>query len=261
MPASRAHIVSSFTVIKGALVPETLAFFHAWDPAATTTDNFARARLENAVHAKSDNWLRDVIKVLHRRFEPEGRDRPLVALARSGVDLAVFKPCLLWHMSRDEFLVRDFLTIWLFEQWQAGTFRVRVADVTAYLGSLRSRSGVVFESAWSDTTTARVASALLRIASDFDLLRGTQSREFAPYHLPEAAFVYLLLALHSTEPNARRIIESPDWRLFRMSPADVEAELLRLHQYRRLHFESAGSLARIELPYASAEAFAQELAA
>ncbi len=260
MPPARANVVSSFTVIKGALIPETWDLLRAWDPSTTASDNYARARRDNTVHAKTDNWLRDVLKVLHRRLDPDGRDRSLVALARSSAPLEVFsRTCS--GTSRDELLVRDFTTTWLFERWQSGTFRVRAADVVPYLAALRARPDVVFESAWSPSTTARVASALLGIAADFSLLSGTIAREFATYHLPEASFIYLLLALRTTESNARRIVDSADWRLFRMTPADVEAELLRLHQYRRLHYESAGTLARIDLPYASAEAFAQELAA
>ena len=48
-------------------------------------------------------------------------------------------------------------------------------------------------------------------------------------------------------------------RLVRMSSDDVEHELLRLHQFHRLRYEAAGSLARLELPFESAAAFARSL--
>jgi len=60
-------------------------------------------------------------------------------------------------------------------------------------------------------------------------------------------------------PNARRLIESADWRLFLMRPSDVEREIRRLHQYRRLHYEAAGSLAQLTLPAANALAYAEHL--
>jgi hypothetical protein len=44
-----------------------------------------------------------------------------------------------------------------------------------------------------------------------------------------------------------------------MDPGDVERELLRLHQFRKLHYEVAGSLAQIKLPATSAAEYAKEL--
>ena len=35
--------------------------------------------------------------------------------------------------------------------------------------------------------------------------------------------------------------------MYLMASEDVERELLRLHQFRKLHYEVAGSLARLEL--------------
>ncbi len=62
-------------------------------------------------------------------------------------------------------------------------------------------------------------------------------------------------------PNARRLIDSPDWRLFMMTPGDVERELLHLHQYKRLGFESAGSIVELRLPCGSADEYARRMVA
>ena len=77
-------------------------------------------------------------------------------------------------------------------------------------------------------------SGLLRIAADFGLLTGGAVKEFASYHLPDESFLYLLHAIAATEHNARRIIDADDWRMYLMDAADVERELLRLHQFHRL---------------------------
>jgi hypothetical protein len=196
---------------------------------------------------------------MNRRFDPEGRDRPLVELAKAGCDREVWKPLLLYHMTRDEFLVRDFLVNWLFPQFRAGAYRLRADDVFPYLNGLRKMSGIEWSGNWSDSTLKRVGSGLLRIATDFGLLQGAQTREFASYHLPEESFLYLLHAMMDREANARRVIDSEDWRMFLMGAEDVERELLRLHQFRRIEYQVAGSLAQIKLPAASAADFAREL--
>ena len=258
MIPARQHVVSSFTLIKGSLLGETYAVFAGWDLGASKDENLDRLRATNWIGATSANWLRDVAKVLHRRFDTEGRDRPLVVLAQRGCPLSVWTPLLLWHATRDEFLLRDFLEDWLFERYEGGAFRLRTEDLLPYLQALFGREeAVTGEESWSESTTKRVASALLKFAADVGLLTGTLAREFTTYHLPDASLLYLLHAIEGKEHNAQRVVEAPDWRMYLMEPGDIERELLRLHQYRQLEYHVAGSLAQLTLPASDTLAFAE----
>jgi hypothetical protein len=257
---ARADVVSSFTIIKGTMIEETYAVFAAWDLSRTKRENLDRLREENYIGATSATWLRDVAKVLNRRFDPAGRDRALVVLAQRNTPLHEWKPILLWHMTRDEFLLRDFLKNWLFPMFEKGAYRVRPEELDEYLRDLPQRGGVT-EHAWSIATQRRVAAGLLKAAVDFGLLKGSVHREFAGYHLPDSSFLYLLHALRDTGLSGQRTISSPEWRLFLATPADIERELLRLHQFRRLQYEVAGSIVDLTLPHATALEFAEEMAA
>jgi len=200
--------VSSCLAIKGSLIDETFAVFCGWDYAASKTDNLKRARDENTIGAKSANWAQNVSWAVSRRFDPAGRDRPLVELAKSGCDREVWQPLLLYHLTRDELLVRDFLVNWLYPQLRAGAYRLRPEDVLPYLHSLSNRKNIEWSGNWSEATTKRVASGLLRLAVDFGLLTGTQSREFASYHLPEQSFLYLLHAMTDREAMETELIRA-----------------------------------------------------
>ena len=257
---SRANVVSSFTIVKGAMIDETYAVFAAWDFERSKRENLDRLREENFVGASSATWLRDVAKVLNRRFDPAGRDRPLVVLAKHGMPVEEWRPLLLLHMTRDEFLVRDFLETWLFAAYDSGVFRVHTEEVEKYLGEISKRGGTT-EHAWSEQTTKRVAAGLLKIAVDFGLLRGSVTREFASFHLPERSFLYLLHAMRDEKLSPSKVVASPEWRLFLMRPADVEHELLRLHQYQKLEYQVAGSLVQLSLPYTSTREYAERMVA
>lgn len=256
---SRAQVVSSFTIVKGAMIDETYAVFAAWDFAQDKRGNLDRLRADNFIGAKSHTWLIDVAKVLNRRFEPAGRDRPLVQLAQAGCAQDEWRPLLLWHITRDEFLLRDFLESWLFPAYDSGVFRVRPEELHDYLASLRKR-GAITEHSWSDSTTERVAAGLLKIAADFGLLRGSIHKEFASYHLPERSFLYLLHAMIDAGLHPSKLVTAPAWRMFLMRPADVEHELLRLHQFRQLDYQVAGSLVQLKLPCATATDYAARMA-
>lgn len=257
---SRANVASSFTVIKGAMINETYAVMVAWDFGRSKRENLDRLREENFIGASSVTWLRDVAKVLNRRFDPAGRDRPLVTLAKHGLPVEEWKPLLLWHMTRDEFLVRDFLENWLFAAFEAGAFRVHLEEVEKYLGEIAQRSGIT-EHAWSEQTSKRVAAGLLKIAVDFGLLRGSVAKEFVSFHLPEKSFLYLLHAMGDQRLSPGKVVASRDWRLFLMRQIDVEHELLRLHQFRKLDYQVAGSLVQLSLPCESASEYAERMIA
>jgi len=261
MSSSRANVISSFTIIKGSLINETYAVFSGWDFDVSKAENLHRVREENPIGARSKSWARDIAWVLNRRFDPAGRDRPLVELSKAGMDQDSWKPILLFHMTRDEFLLRDFLVNWLYDQFIQGAFRLSTAHVVTYLQILSKKKGIEWSGRWSEKTTARVASGLLKIAADFGLLKGAIRREFNSYHLPETSFLYLLQAIAERESNARRIVDARDWRLFLLDPADVERELLRLHQFRKLDYQAAGSLAQLKLPHPSAAAYTSEICA
>jgi hypothetical protein len=242
------------------MIDETYAVFAAWDFALSRRENLDRLRQENFIGASTATWLRDVAKVLSRRFDPNGRDRPLALLAKSGWPIDEWKALLLWHITRDEFLLRDFLLNWLFPAFVSGTYYIRTADLFAHLQSIGKRGGII-EHTWSTNTVNRVAAALLKIAVDFGLLRGSAVKEFTSYHLPERSFLYLLYAIREEIRSPRKVLESEDWRMFLMTPADVERELLLLHQYRKLSYQVAGSIVELTLPYASACEYAERMAA
>ena len=257
MPQSRANVVSSFTIVKGALIDETYAAFEHWDVGRDTPTNLNRLKDLNTIGAKSENWLREVAFAVSRRFEPDGRDRALVELARNGCDREVWKPLLLWHMTRDEFLLRDFLIHWLYPAFVDGVHRLMFEDVVPYLATLERRRRI--SKPWTNQTRQRVARGLLKICVDFGLLAGRRARRFVSYHLPDESFIYLLHAMADTESNARRVIDADDWRMFLMDSDDVEREVLRLHQFRKVHYEVAGSLAQLKLPRGSSADYAMEL--
>ncbi|WP_242352149.1 MULTISPECIES: BrxA family protein [unclassified Anaeromyxobacter] len=245
-------------ISKGAMISETYAVFQSWSFEVPKAANLARLRAENFIGAKSAVWVDQVAKVLNRRFDPEGRDRPLVILAKRNCSIEVWKPILLWHMTRDEFLVRDFLVNWLYPAFDKGAFRVKPEDLFPFLRAIESRGGQV-EGDWSENTIKRVAAGLLKIAVDFGLLKGSGVKEVTTYHLPEEALLYVLHALRERTESAQSILASEEWRMFLLRRDDLERELLHLHQFRKVEYHVAGSLAQLTLPCGSVLEYAQRM--
>lgn len=252
-------ISSSFSIIKGSLIHDTYELFRHWDFSINKTANFKRVQQDNLIGAQNSNWLANIIQAVRRRFEPGGRDRPLVEMAQNGLDLGLWKPILLWHLSRGEFLLHRFLTTHLYERFVSGTYQLSTEDVFAFYQSLIAAGHLEPEN-WTPQTRSRVASGLLRMASDFGLLQGKARKTFSTFNLPETSFLYLLQAMRAAEQSASAAIYSNDWKLFLYSESDVERELVRLHQYRKIGYERAGSVIHLSLPFDSPLEFARGLA-
>lgn len=255
-PGPRHDQISSTSIIRAGLVEETYSALRGWNLDASKADNLKRLGASSTIAAVSESWRRDILQAISRRLDPGGRDKPLTELAQNGLALETWRPLLLWHITRDEYLLRSFLVDWFYEAHAAGKSSITADEVESFLQSKAVASRVKVP--WQPITVRRLANALLQNACDFGLVVGAARKELASYHLPEESFVYLLHAMSDAEPNARRIVDSDDWRMYLMDTSDVERELLRLHQYRKVHYEVAGSLAQLVLPSVSTAAYAKE---
>lgn len=246
--------LSSYLAIKGPLSETTYRAFSGWNLSLTVKENLHQLETTNSVGASSTGWLKQFIRVIKQRYDLSGPDRTLVELVHNGWSIDDWRPVQLWHMSRNDRLLWQFFTEWLFDCFAEGIVVIKVDAVVEYLRLLiKERLGS--KSDWRENTFRRVASGLLKTAVEFHLMCGRVQKEFSAYRLPDRSFVYLLHALMEREQSTRRVIEAADWRLFLMRPAEVEEELLRLHQYGKLRFERAGSFLELTLPCENTEDF------
>jgi len=239
--------LSSFLAIKGPFIDTTFRAFSDWDLSQPPKINFEKIGETNYVGASSDGWLKQFIRVIKRRYDLASSDRPLIELVQNGWHIDDWRPLQLWHICRNDELLRVFLSGWLFDRREEGIVIITVNVVVEFLhGLLKQCLGSV--DAWKENTYRRVASGLLKTSAEFHLMRGRVNKEFESYRLPERSFIYLLHTLMERENNTQKVIEAEDWRLFLMRPNEVEDELLRLHQYGKLRFERAGSFLELTLP-------------
>jgi hypothetical protein len=246
-------------ILKGALIGETYTLFADWDFRRSAASNFKSLYEGNTLGTNTTAWLHHIGRVLQSRFSPEGRDRALVELAQRGCDVDTWTPLLLWHIAREPGLIRSFFIDWLFGAYEKRAEPLRGAMLHSFLRDFCRRSRI--KRPWADSTVVRVAAGLLKMASDFGILQGVRGKKFASYQLPEQSLLYLLHAMRDDLLSPSKVIEAPDWRLFLMRPADVERELLRLHQFRKLEYHAAGSIVHLSLPCKSSREYAERMVA
>ena len=243
---------------KGALIEETYAAFQHWDLSIPFKKNIEKTQEGNPIGARNEKWLHEILTTLSNRFGNNEVIAPLVLMAQRNLTLYKWKPCFLWHMGNIDALYYRFACEWLFPRFQEGAYMIRTEDALPFVRKITDGQ-IASGGKLSEYGALRAARDLLKMAGDFDLLEGKVKKKFASYHVPQEAFVYVLRGLLDMGYATSQALASTDWRLFLMDADDVERELLRLHQYKVLEYDVAGSMAQLTLSSPSLEAYAKEI--
>lgn len=255
--AAAPATISTFSVTKGGMVDETYACFAGWDLGLSLDDNLERFKEANPILSKTSKWLHEIRKIFHTRFTDIDRHRPLIRLAQAGYPKSNWAPILLWHLCFRELLLSDFLETWLYLRKEEGMVRVRASDVRVYLSGLAARG--LIERQWSENTISKMSSSLPAYAASFGLLRGRATKEIAAFHPHEDVLLYILHDLGEEIASGDLLLGDVRWRRLLLSRAQLEQELLRMHQHRKLRFEISGSTVALELPHKTAEGYVEHL--
>jgi hypothetical protein len=243
---------------KGALIEETYAAFRNWDLAASFKTNIANMGTWNTIGATNEKWLREITATLSSRFADNESIEPLVILARCGLAIDKWRSCLLWHIGRTDYLYYQFATQWLYDRYQDGTYSILTKNVLPFVKNITD-GRIASGGNLTEYGAVRAARDLLRMAAEFGIVKGKVKKKFSSYHMPQEAFLYVLHGLAETVDNTQQILDSKDWHLFLMDSMDVEREIFRLHQFKALEYQIAGSIAQLKLPNASLKEYARGL--
>lgn len=257
--AKASHITpySSYGLIKGSLISDTLQVCQGWDLEASKRANLNRVRSSNCIGAPTQAWLKQVCTTFSRRFEPSSRDRSLVLAANTSIGQQHWKPLLLWHMANSEPLLGDGL-LWAWDISSAGGDQVQSAQALQWLEHTTSQGHLEVEG-WSTNTRKRVASGLLKAGADFGMFQGKVKRRFTAYYLADEPLLYLLLESLASNRTTAAALADQRWLWFRLPEPELEHRLLLLHQAQVVSYYRAGSVVELKLPADSSEALVREV--
>jgi len=248
---------SSYGLIKGSLISETLQLFQGWDLEASKRTNLDRVRGSNSIGAPTQAWLKQICTTFSRRFDPSGTDLSLALASGTSTGRQHWRPLLLWHMAISEGLLGDGL-VWAWEVFNKGGDLLHTDQALAWLEGT-SRQGHPEVAEWSEGTCKRVAGGLLKAGVDFGLLQGRVKRRFTAYYLADEPLLYVLLHTLASNRTTAAALADPRWLWFRLPEAELEHRLLLMHQSKLISYYRAGSVVDLKLPASSAEALVQEV--
>jgi hypothetical protein len=242
----------------GALLDDMRVLVRFWREGVEVVEDVIQ---QNVLGKTSRARVRQTLaRVFLPRFvhgKPAGGWKILRPLEDAAAPREIVAPVYYWLAARNEPLLYDFVCDFLAAHKARGDSLVSTEDVVGFISGRLQQAG----RRWSRTVTVKVARGLLAALRDFGILTGKMKKRIAPAYLPLESFVHIAFALGQEGASGERLLHHPDWRLFLLSPSDVEHLLLEAHRHRLLDYQAAGGIVRIEFPMRTIEETAHAIAA
>jgi hypothetical protein len=243
----------------GALLDDTKTLLSHWDVDGSVPDNLDRVRRENIFGKASRSRVEDILAVFRQRYLAETDVlKALVVLVKNRFPAAGLDRVLFFHAARADALLHDAAVGILLPMLTQGITDIDSVAVQRVLTKWAAKG--LTTTAWSESTTGRVAQGLLSTLRDFGVLQGAVKKRIAPAYMPVSAFAYIAFYLKQHQPSGAKLLEHPDWKLFFLGRELVERLLFEANQHGLLEYHAAGTVTRLTFPKATLEEYAGVLA-
>lgn len=246
-------------------VAEVVQLLKLWRPDEDPAAYQARVVEENLLGKGSRKRANDVVKnVLARRYFPGGADVParyIAQMVQNGLPGDLIRGVLYYHAALAEHLLYLIAAELLFECRQRGQPEITTSDAADYIRSVAAgREGSASAPAYSKAVLEKLAQSALTALRDFGLLEGRVRKRIAPVHMSHELVGYIAYALREENDSAQRIVQHRDWRLFLLTPMEVEEAIIDAAGHGHFTYSTAGSIRRFDWHYGSLEEYVEHLA-
>lgn len=250
-------------------VGDVTQLLRAWHPGEDVRAYRDRLVAENVLGRTTRARALDVVQqVLMRRYFPDGAREPGTRLARlvqSALQTDVIVRLLYYHAALAEHLLYRVAADALYETRRRGVEWVNVMELRRFIAEASAAAAVpsadgAAAKPYSASVVEKLAGAALTALRDFRIVAGAQRKRILPVRLPHEVVGYVAHALRDAGATASRIVEHPDWRLFLLAPAEVEAALLDADRHGHFHYQAAGTIRRFDWTYPSLDAYVDAIA-
>jgi hypothetical protein len=227
---------------------------------AWTEDGLGEIEIHSVLGKETMKRSRDTFQSIFKsRFiygKPANAWKICQRLESSGIDEDVLMKIYYWITARSEAILYLYTSQELYSLFLQSIIQTNINEVVRWMNPLVS----VPDINWSDSVKKRVASGMLATLKDFGILSGKNIKTIEPPSLSPQTFSLIAYLLNKTEGiSGRQLLEHLDWRLFLLSNNVVEHYFCEAHQYGLLHYQSAGSIVRLEFPETELEDYVKHL--
>ena len=245
-------VYTSTNSSKGALLVESQTLFTYLARESTSLDSARCAVIKDDMFGKRTNQTRKRCwEVLRSRYFPTGGDsvrfHPIITLFRSHASKNMRQGVLYYHFATSDLFSYEATVGFVYDRFSRGLVNIAPRNVREFL-TAKERSHPE-ASTWTPQTRQSLVSHYLSALRDFGVLEGKTRKKIRKPIIDENLFLYIATVLRDCGKSARDTLASDDFKLFLLSPPEVEARFMEAHRNRRIRFQKSGPIISLQLPW------------
>jgi len=243
---------SSTNSSKGALLTESAILFSYLARNNDDLDSARHAVINGDIFAKKTYQTRKHCwEVLHSRYFPNQLPsehlHPIVQIYRGNVSQTVKHGILYFHFATSDLFAYQATVKLLYGMFRRGLSSIGPRSIHEFLDSQAESHPEI--KTWSYQTRRSLVSHYLSAVRDFGLLEGKARKRIHKPMVDQNLLLYIVTILRDCGKGAREILASDDFKLFLLSPEEVEVRLAEAHRNGRIKFRRSGQIVSLELPW------------
>ena len=244
-------LYSSRNSSKGALLTESEVLFSYLAKNNCNLDSARNAVIRDNILAKRTYQTRKRCwAVLHSRYFPNKfatELNPIIAIYKTNASETMKRGVLYYHFATSDLFTYEVTTRLIYSLIHKGFTNISPRIIDDFLDS-RAESHPEINS-WSYQTRKSLISHYLSALRDFGIFEGKARKRVQRPIVEEALFLYVTTVLRDCEKSSRDILESNDFKLFLLSPEEVEMRFIETHRNKKIKFIRAGKIISLEFPW------------
>jgi hypothetical protein len=245
-------LYSSRNSSKGALLVESEILFSYLAKNNCNLDSARNAVIRDNILAKRTYQTRKRCwAVLHSRYFPnkfaDGHLNPIIAIYKTNASETMKRGVLYYHFATSDLFTYEVTTRLIYSLIHKGFTNISPRIIDDFLDS-RAESHPEINS-WSYQTRKSLISHYLSALRDFGILEGKARKRVQRPIVEEALFLYVATVLRDCGKSSRDILASNDFKLFLLTPAEVEIRFVEAYRNKRIEFKKSGKIISLKFPW------------
>lgn len=246
---------------KGALLGEAKTLFSY----LSENKSLALARQavvqDNIFAKRTDQTRKRCWEILHSRYFPHGEGseyiHPIITLFRTQASETAKQGVLYYHYAISDLFSYEVTVELVYDMFHRGLPNISARNVHEFLDSKVQLHPEINN--WTPQTRKSLVSHYLSAIRDFGILEGKVHKKIRRPTVEEELFFYIVTYLRDCGKSPKDILGSDDFRLFLLSPQEVEAKMLETQRKGRIGYRRSGAIISFELPWRSIHEYIENI--
>jgi hypothetical protein len=244
---------SSRNSSKGALLTEAKILF-SYLAKGNPLDSARQGVFQDNIFVKKTHQTRKRCwEVLHSRYFPQSEDseqiHPIIALFRIKASEKMKQGILYYHFAISDLFSYEGTTELIYNLYRRGQTNIAPRDIHEFLDTKTKSHPEI--NTWSPQTRLSLVSHYLSAMRDFGILEGKNQKRVRRPTVEEDLFLYIVTYLRDCGKSPKAILVNDDFKLFLLSQQEVEFRLIEAQRKGGIHFQRAGHIVSLDLPWRS----------